>query len=268
MRTRLIACSLVGLFSLHAYGAQEPVAAKGDPRIRFVDYDPNNVVTIYGKVGASTMILFESDEQLVDMVGGDTDAWQAASTGRRNGIFVKPAARAAATNIQVITSKRAYNLDMRLAAQKETGYLTVRFRYPAAEHAADTKARAQERIEAILAQSSTARNRNYTVQGAGELSPVEAWDDGAVTYLRFATRKQIPAIYAATSASEALERVENVTVTSDGTVEIHSVRQKFVLRSGSDVACVFNEGFDAAAPVPATKTSSPRVERVVKGEKR
>ena len=268
MRTRLIACALAGLFSLHVHAVQEPVAAKGDPRIRFVDYDPNNVVTIYGKVGASTMILFEPDEQLVDMVGGDTDAWQAASIGKRNGVFVKPAARAAATNIQVITSKRAYNFDMRLAAQKEAGYLTVRFRYPAAEHAADTKTKTQARIEALLDQASPAGNRNYTVQGAGELSPVEAWDDGTVTYLRFAARGQVPVIYAATGAGDALERVENVTVASDGTVEIHSVRRKFVLRSGSEVACVFNEGFDVAAPLPATKTSSPSVERVFKGEKR
>jgi type IV secretion system protein VirB9 len=264
----MIACALAGMLSTHAYAVQEPVPSKADSRIRFVDYDPNNVVTIYGKVGASTMILFEPDEQLVDMVSGDTGAWQAASTGRRNGVFVKPAVKAPTTNIQVITNKRAYNFDMRLAAQKETGYLTVRFRYPVAEQAADGKARAAERIEALLEQGGPVRNRNYTVQGAGELSPVEAWDDGTVTYLRFPQRGQVPAIYAATGDGDELERVENVTVASDGTVEVHAVRRKFVLRSGSVVACIFNEGFDAAAQRPATNTSSPSVERVVKGGKR
>lgn len=268
MRTTLIACALAGMLSMQVHAAQEPLPSKGDPRIRFVDYDPNNVVTIYGKVGTSTMVLFEPDEQLVDMVGGDTDAWQAASTGKRNGVFFKPAVTAPATNIQVITSKRAYNFDMRLATKKETGYLTVRFRYPAAEQAADAKAKEQERIEALLDRAGSVRNRNYTVQGSGELSPVEAWDDGAVTYLRFPARGQIPAIYAAAGAGDELEHVENITVASDGTVEIHAVRRKFVLRSGSMLACVFNEGFDAGAPRPATNTSSPDVERVVKGEKR
>jgi type IV secretion system protein VirB9 len=256
------------MLSMQAQAAQDPMPSKGDPRIRFVDYDPNNVVTIYGKVGTSTMILFEPDEQLVDMVGGDTDAWQAASTGKRNGVFFKPAVTAPATNIQVITSKRAYNFDMRLAAKKETGYLTVRFRYPAAEHAADAKVTEQKRIEALLDRASPVRNRNYTVQGAGELSPVEAWDDGTVTYLRFPTRAQIPAIYLALGDGAELERVENVTVASDGTVEVHDVRRKLVLRSGTRVACVFNEGFDAGAPRPATNTSSPSVERVVKGDRR
>jgi type IV secretion system protein VirB9 len=268
MRPRLIACALASVLSIHAEAAQEPLPSKGDPRIRFVDYDPNNVVTIYGKVGASTMILFEPDEQLVDMVSGDTDAWQAASTGKRNGVFVKPAVKAPATNIQVITNKRAYNFDMRLAAQKEAGYLTVRFRYPAVERAADAKAKAADRIETLLEQGGPVRNRNYTVQGAGELSPVEAWDDGTVTYLRFPQRGQVPAIYTTTGDGDELERVENLTVAGDGTVEIHAVRRKFVLRSGKIVACIFNEGFGAAAPRPVTNTSSPSVERVVKGEKR
>jgi len=268
MKANLIACTLAGMLSLQAHAAQDPVPSKGDPRIRFVDYDPDNVVTIYGKVGSSTMILFEPDEQLVDMVGGDTNAWQAASTGKRNGVFFKPAVSAPATNIQVITSKRAYNFDMRLATKKETGYLTVRFRYPAVEQAAGAKARQHERVEALLDQASPLRNRSYSVQGAGELSPVEAWDDGAVTYLRFAARTELPAIYAAKGDSHEIERVENVTVASDGTMAIPAVRRKFVLRSGRTVACVFNEGFDAGAPRPATNTSSPKVERIVKGEKR
>ena len=110
-------------------------------------------------------------------------------------------------------------------------------------------------------------NRNYSVQGAGELAPIEAWDDGTVTYLRFPQRGQIPAIYASTGEGDELERVENVTVASDGTVEVHAVRRKVVLRSGRIVACVFNEGFDATVPRPATNTSSPSVERILKGEK-
>lgn len=268
MNARIIACVLAGLFSVQANAAQEPVPSKGDPRIRVVDYDPDNVVTIYGTVGTSTMVLFEQDEHLVDMVGGDTDAWQAASTGKRNGVFFKPAVTAPSTNIQIITDKRTYNFDMKLAAKKEPGYLTVRFRYPVIEQALDAKAKGQERIETLLELANAVRNRNYTVQGAGELSPVEAWDDGTITYLRFPARGQLPAIYAAAGEGDELERVGNVTVASDGTVEIHSVRRKFVLRSGSLVACVFNEAFDPGAPGPVTNTSSPNVERAVKGEKR
>lgn len=265
MKARLIVCVLGSVLSLHARAAQEPVPSKADARVRFVDYDPNNVVTIYGKVGTATMILFEPDEQLIDMVGGNTDAWQAASTGRRNGVFFKPAVKAPTTNIQVVTDKRAYTFDMKLAPANETGYLTVRFRYPATERAAEAKAREREHIGKLLDQGGPARNRNYTVQGAGELAPVEAWDDGAVTYLRFPARTPLPAIYAASGSDGNVKRIENFTVGADGTVAVHGVRPKLVLQSGSLMACVYNEGFDPDAPKASTNTSSPQVERVVKG---
>ncbi|WP_296948400.1 TrbG/VirB9 family P-type conjugative transfer protein [uncultured Massilia sp.] len=268
MKTRLMVCALAGVLSLDARAAQEPVPSKADARVRFVDYDPNNVVTIYGKVGTATMILFEPDEQLIDMVGGNTDAWQAASTGKRNGVFFKPAVKAPTTNIQVVTDRRAYTFDMRLAPANETGYLTVRFRYPATERAAEARARERERVEKLLDQGAPVRNRDYTVQGAGELAPVEAWDDGVVTYLRFAARTQLPAIYGASESDDSVKRIENFTVGADGTVAIHGVRPKLVLQSGSLVACVFNEGYDPGAPRAATNTSSPQVERIVKGERK
>ncbi len=265
MKARLIACLLAGVLPMHANAAQEPVPSKADARVRFVDYDPNNVVTIYGKVGTATMILFEPDEQLIDMVGGNTDAWQAASTGKRNGVFFKPAVKAPATNIQVVTDRRAYTFDMKLAPPNETGYLTVRFRYPATERAAETRAKERERVEQLLDQGGPVRNRNYTVQGAGELAPVEAWDDGTVTYLRFPARTRLPAIYGASDGDDSAGQIENVTVGADGTVAVHGVRPRLVLRSGSLVACVFNEGFDPGAPRAPTNTSSSQVERVVKG---
>ena len=265
MKASLITCVLAALLSPHARAAQEPVPSKADARVRFVDYDPNNVVTIYGKVGTATMILFEPDEQLIDMVGGNTEAWQAASTGRRNGVFFKPAVKAPTTNIQVVTDKRAYTFDMKLAPANESGYLTVRFRYPATERAAQARASERERIGKLLDKGGPIRNRNYTVQGAGELAPVEAWDDGTVTYLRFPARTQLPAIYGSDDGDDSPRRIENLTVGADGIVAIHGVRPRLVLRSGSMVACVFNEGFDAGAPPAPTNTSSPQVERIVKG---
>src|SRR4051812_25334304 len=102
MKKRLLSIAAMMTLAAFAHAAQEPEPSKGDPRIRYVTYDPNNVVLLYSKIGASMLIQFEADEQLVDMVGGDVDAWGAASTKARNGIFLKPAAVAPETNIQVI----------------------------------------------------------------------------------------------------------------------------------------------------------------------
>lgn len=250
-----------------AHAVQEPQPFKGDSRIRYVTYDPNNVVLIYSKIGASLLIQFAPDEQLVDMVGGDVEAWGAASTKARNGIFLKPAVAAPETNIQVITDRRTYNFEVKLAPKGKPNYFTVRFKYPEEDRkAASADAQARDvRTLLDVGAGATTGNRNYTVQGSSELAPIEAWDDGRSTFLRFRARASIPAIYTARGDDEKVEQIES-PVTKDDVVQIPGVRRKLVLRIGRQVACVFNESFDPNAPRPTTNTASPYVKRTLKGD--
>lgn len=264
MNKHLLPCLAALMLATGVHAAQVPEPSKGDPRIRYVVYDPNDVVQLYTKVGSSLLIQFEPDEQLVDMVGGDVDAWGAASTKARNGIFLKPAAVAPDTNIQVITTRRTYNFEVKLAPRGKPAYLTVRFRYPASARAADAAARESNEVRALLDAAAPAGNRRYTVQGSSELAPIEAWDDGRTTFLRFRARSSIPAIYAGRGDDDSIEQIENTSVKGD-VVQVPAVRRKLVLRIGRQVACVFNEGFDANAPRPATNTASPYVKRNLKG---
>lgn len=247
-----------------AHAAQEPEPSRGDPRIRYVTYDPNNVVLIYSKIGASLLIQFEMDEQLVDMVGGDVEAWGAASTKARNGIFLKPAGLAPETNIQVITNRRTYNFEIKLAPKGKSNYLTVRFRYPNEAQASFSASSEAHQVQALLDVGSPTGNRRYTVQGSSGLAPIEAWDDGRTTFLRFGARADIPAIYVARGEDDSLEQVTK-PVTKDDLVQVPGVRRKLVLRIGDQVACVFNEGYNPNAPRPATGTASPNVKRTAKG---
>lgn len=264
MKKRLLSILATMTVATFAHAAQEPEPSGGDPRIRYVTYDPNNVVLLYSRIGASMLVQFGPDEQLVDMVGGDVDAWGAASTSARNGIFLKPAAVAPETNIQVITNRRTYNFELRLSPKGKPNYLTVRFRYPEDERAAATAAGDDAQVHALLEAGVPASNRNYTAQGSGELAPIEAWDDGRSTFLRFRARAGIPAIYAARGEDDSLEQITR-PVTKDDVVEVSGVYRKLVLRRGHEVVCVFNEGLDAGAPRPATGTVSPAVKRTVKG---
>ena len=258
-------CIVAGLTLTAAVQAvQEPEPSKGDSRIRYVTYDPNNVVLIYSKIGASLLIQFASDEQLVDMVGGDVEAWGAASTKARNGIFLKPAAVAPQTNMQVITNRRTYNFEVKLAPKGKPNYLTVRFRYPEDEKKAASTATENHGVRALLDAGASIGNRRYSVQGSSELAPIEAWDDGRSTFLRFRARASIPAIYSTRGSDDPEEQIES-PVTKDDVVQIAGVRRKLVLRIGKEVACIFNEGFDANAQRPATSTASPYVTRTLKG---
>jgi len=258
----LAASALVLASATHAVQVPEP--SKSDSRIRYVTYDPNDVVLLYSRFGASLLIQFASDEQLVDMVGGDVDAWGAASTKARNGIFLKPAAVAPETNIQVITNRRTYNFEVRLAPKGKSNYFTVRFRYPEDERNTASTAMRKDDVRALLDAGVVSGNRNYTVQGSSDLAPIEAWDDGRSTFLRFRARASIPAIYTVRGDNDAVEQIES-PVTGNDVVQLPGVRRKLVLRIGDQVACVFNEGFDAAAPRPATSTASPHVMRTIKG---
>lgn len=260
-----LSCFLAGLaLTAAAQAAQEPEPSKADARIRYVTYDPNNVVLIYSKIGASLLIQFAADERLVDMVGGDVEAWGAASTKARNGIFLKPAAEAPQTNMQVITDRRTYNFEVKLAPKGKPNYFTVRFRYPEDERKAASTNTEKQEVRALLDAGAPAGNRNYTVQGSSELAPVEAWDDGRSTFLRFRARAGIPAIYSARGGDGEEEQIESA-VTKNDVVQVPAVRRKLVLRIGREVACVFNEGFDPNAQRPATSTASPYVTRIVKG---
>jgi type IV secretion system protein VirB9 len=115
-------------------------------------------------------------------------------------------------------------------------------------------------VKQLLDAGSPTNNRRYSVQGSGELAPVEAWDDGRTMFLRFGARSRIPAIY-----DGAGDEIKNINVDND-IVQVHGVRDKLVLRSGRrEVACVFNDAFDPNAARSPTNTSSPSVKRTLKG---
>ena len=259
--TAVVALALV----TNASGAQLPEAGNKDARIRFATYDPYDVVTIHTRVGLLTQIVLDQDEEIIDMTGGDVEGWGVATKQARNGVFLKPAAELADANLHVVTNKRSYSFDLKMARKSkgEIGFMTVYFRYPEAEKAKQAVASETEQVRRLLDAAVPAGNRRYTVQGSGDLAPIEAWDDGRTTFLRFRARSTIPAIYEA-SEEGIPARIENINV-EDDVVQVQGIRRKLVLQSGKRVACVFNESFDPDAARPATNTASPQVKRTLKG---
>jgi type IV secretion system protein VirB9 len=266
MNAQLLFCLLGIAMSATALGAQIPEAGTKDSRIRFADYDPFDVVTIYTRVGLETHVVLDQDEKIVDMTGGDVEAWGIATKLARNGVFLKPVGELADTNLHVITNKRTYSFDLRLAKKSkgEIGFMTVYFRYPVVERQSDTAAREAKYVRELLDVGYPATNREYSVEGSSLVAPISVWDDGRTTFLRFRSRSSIPAIYSVRTDGRRTERIENIT-TEDDIVQVHGVRAKLVLRLGDDIACVFNERFDLDAPRPATNTASPNVVRTLKG---
>lgn len=263
MSARLLVLCATLACSEPALAAVLPQPVVGDSRVRTVLYEPDNVVTIYGAIGIATMIMFDKDEFVLDMDGGDSEAWHLGVVERKNGIFVKPKASSAATNINVVTTKRVYNFDMVLAKARQNGFMRVQFRYPIPPVLPNPGVLEKARVGKLLAALPVAANRRYTVQGSAEIAPIEAWDDGTSTYLRFAANGGVPAIYSV--GADGSEHLDNINTSPTGLVQVQGVRPRFALRIGTTVACVFNEGYDPAMPAPATNTVSPHVMRIIKG---
>lgn len=265
MRLKLIVAAAILAAAGHSQAAQKPQACASDPRVRCVVYDPYEVVEVTGMFGYQTFILFGPDEELRDMGGGDTDAWDIGVIEAKNGIFIKPKSHKPATNITVVTNKRYYNFDFNVAELKDPAKrtYTVLFSYPTEEAKQKQEVVEKDRLEDELkyAAAKKPKNENYWVEGSRELEPTAAWDDGEVTYLRFAPNTPIPAVYMVNE--DGTETLVNKTFPERNTMAIQRIARRFVLRRDDLVTCIWNESYNRYGVENETRTISPEVNRVV-----
>lgn len=265
----LVAC--LG-FAGHAFALETPHPGDYDRRVKFVDYNPAEVVELVGHYGFSTHIQFSPAEAVQNIAMGDKEAWEVAPVG--NHIFIKPKADEAATNMTVVTSRRVYNFELS-AHWSQNGahphpndmFFQVNFRYPeeiAARAAAEAEARA---LQARINQDADPEpaNWNYWAKGSEEVTPDKAFDDGRFTYLTFANNAEMPAIYVVNP--DGSESLVNTHIDPDDpdTIVVHKVGRQLVMRKGNSVACIFNKAYDPEGVSNNTGTTTPGVERVIKG---
>lgn len=263
----LLSLALLGV-SPAAFALDEPAPGVYDYRVKYVDYNPADVVKIVAHFGYQVNIVLAEGEAVLPkgVYLGDTEAWQFGTLN--NHIFVKPVADFGATNMTVLTNKRHYSFQLsshqsRKGHKSDDMYFQVNFRYPADEAARLAAANAAEETKRRLGQKATPRNWNYMVQGSEAMAPDGAYDDGTFTYLKFAGNREIPAIFIVNE--DGSESLVNRHVEGD-TVIVQALGRKFVLRKGNSVTCVFNESFDPVGVANNTGSTVPAVERVIKGD--
>ena len=242
------------LASAVSYGAAVPKGTEYDSRIKYIMYNPDDVVVVHTRPGNSTLIQLESDEYLINLPTGglsigDKGAWTIGVRG--NNIFLKPAGKFPETNINLVTNKRTYAFSL-----VETEHITqaawqVRFKYPAEPVApGDVKKVHVDKGPC----SDGPRNLNWFKYGDHELAPTEVWDDGRFTCFRFPTSKSLPAIYRYSPDSELKEALSNFNMRDD-VVVVHEVAKEFRLRIGNKVLGVKTDSL-RDAPYNSKKTST------------
>ncbi|WP_163364698.1 TrbG/VirB9 family P-type conjugative transfer protein, partial [Escherichia coli] len=80
------------------------------PRIRYITFNNNAVVTVPAGLGVSTMIQLGSSEVIETISAGDTASWSIVPKKGSGILFVKPLRENAETNVNIVTNQRVYAL--------------------------------------------------------------------------------------------------------------------------------------------------------------
>jgi len=231
-----------------------PAAGSVDSRIRTAVYDAAQVYRVEGRVGYEIDIQFEDDETFVGLGAGDLQALSFVSQGSH--LFIKPRIVHVSTNLTVLTTRRAYHFDY--TAGDSTGandLYALRFTYPSVSSAAAVD-------ELLKSGSGAPRNLDYWYCGHPTLKPVYAADDGVRTWLRFAARAELPAVFVRND--DGTESLLNFNLES-GDVVIQRVARRFIVRRGKLTGCIVNAAYGGSGRRIESGTVSPAVERVTRG---
>ena len=269
MRRLLLSTAFVLTSSFGALALETPKPGKLDSRVTSVVYQQNNVVRIDATYGISTMLIFDEDEKFETISLGDSDSWQVAPTEKGNILFIKPIAQDVVTNLNIVTTKRIYFLELHdFAPTANKKIFGVRFVYPEKDLNASLWAEAEARAAHPNVSAIDKENVNidYSFSGDASLKPTTIFDDGKKTFFKFKGRT--PAIFAVNSNfSETLRnfRKEGEYIVVDG------VATQYTLRDGDQWTCIFNlRKPDFGAPDPdimAPKTELQAQKRYRSGNK-
>jgi type IV secretion system protein VirB9 len=287
-----VAIILAGLLlSCPALANQMPQHGALDSRMRYVAYNPGQVVHLSTEIGATLVVGF-SDKEAVDAVA-ETDTTHLSAMPKGNYLFFRPIAALSLQPVVVLTTlpdgeRRRYVFEIETVTSPSMAdgasgvYYSVQFTYPSdiaaadaakaavAEKARQDAAKAAElaRAQALLKQpendpASAASNWRYVARGDRSLTPIAVFDNGYSTVFRFPQNERIPAIFVINPDGKEATAPYSV---SGGYAQVGMTAREFRLRDGNTVLEVFNLAYDTMGKNPATGTVSPDVQRQVKAE--
>ncbi len=257
-----------------AWANAVPVGGRTDSRVRTVEYNPDQVYTIYGRFRHALEIEFAPGETITQAALGDTISWEIAPVG--NIVFLKPRETAKATNLIVLTGAmgRTRSYHFQLVMNGGPTMYTVKFRYSGEDAVRNRELAVLARMQAARAAEARVvksaldqaviqglRNLNYWFRGDSALEPSEVSDNGEFTVMRFPGRQEIPAIFGVNQ--DGSEAIIDYDVREDYVV-IHGVYKTMRLRKGRAVLCITNGAPAGTGRIDRTGTVSPIIERTVK----
>jgi type IV secretion system protein VirB9 len=224
-----------------------PKAGRGDPRIREILYDENQVVQLRGHLGFEIAVEFNPDERIENVSVGDSLSWQVTPNRKATMLFIKPMAKTTPTSMTVVTSQRIYTFMLVVSDSKSvndaSAMLRLRFTYPPPPKVEEDKPPAPQEPDV----RPEALNFDYDFKGAKQLVPARVFDDGRATYFQFVENKDVPAVFVI--GTDGKEETANTRVSGKYTV-VDFTAKTFVLRYGKAKLEVKNRNWREPRPGP------------------
>lgn len=268
----VLAAAVLSVSALSCFALEKPTTSRLDRRVQYTEFKDGQVYPVNAVNGIITSIIFAEGEKVLDYGSGYSTAWEFVARG--NHFFLKPKAFQGTTNLVVVTDRRTYLFDVKLVGKRASATYSLTFRYPADEASKTQEEARKKTVDALLNQSSIPDaekegqpdpklNRIYTENfGSSDLSkeiaPLEVFDDGLFTYLKFDRQTDFPAVYRVSDSDE--ETLLNSHVQGDYLV-IHGVYRELRLRAGQAVVGIYNEAFTGSGIRSGTAVSVPGVRR-------
>jgi type IV secretion system protein VirB9 len=166
--------------------------------------------------------------------------------------------RVPATNMTVVTNLRSYAFELSVrpkAVRDDKSILyTLRFQYPEVATAIVEPPEAAP-LPPPPPPPPEVANDAYSYDGSVKSVPTRIFDDRHATYFQFREGEAYPAIFSVDA--DGGEVVVNSSM--HGTyVVVDQVARAFVLRQGSEVTRIYNDGFHEALPGPQSPRPRPK----------
>jgi len=244
--------------------AAAPTASKAadhDGRIASRIFDATAIVSLHGRSGIQSTVVFGDDERIENVAVGDSDAWQVTPNKRADLLFVKPMNAHARTNMTVVTDQHTYLFDL-VATPGAAPVYMLRFTYPDRPKpapqpvlAAPTPKPAPATPPAVALPQLDPAALNFAWEAKGDkaLLPSRSFDDGRRIYLAWPKDAGLPAIL--TRSPAGIEGPVNYMVHGDYVV-VDGVPPQLVLRLGKQIATL-TQLHAISPPAPPLSVSSP-----------
>lgn len=228
------------MLSAPSYATREPRPIKVDHRVRTIMYQPDEVFRFLGHYGFQSQIEFGEGESISTISMGDSTGWLLNPMGNR--LFLKPIDRDATTNMTILTTERTYLFELHAseatAIDDPEMIFIMRFIYPGEDAASIYNVGDAPPVK-DFEKHPERYNHQYSISGVERIAPVRIFDDGEFTYFEFRDKNaDIPAFF--TVDREGNEAIINYRMRDDILV-VERVSERFTLRHGNDIVCVFNE---------------------------